>query len=210
MNFNNAFAAVLSLVSTAALHSSVIVSDPSATCCLVTGEFGSKSFGPYDKWRSRIPPPRSCCAKTAAASIHLNVEHMAKRSSLRCESRAPFLVSRAATPRRPPNFASISSNCGNRMSDCADWRTCATARTRVHALLKTKCRRDPFGGLSISDAICVLTVLTSCANAAWLLGCVRLLNGDIDRQLLAARAELGGVFIRTQSSARRPRLRSGT
>ncbi len=41
MNFNKAFAAVLSLASTAASQSSKTESDPAAACCRVTGEWAS-------------------------------------------------------------------------------------------------------------------------------------------------------------------------
>ena len=102
-------AAVLSLTTIAARVKSLTVMKPFAACLLVTGAYARRSACPYKTWSPSDNKFRSICARTVAASTHLNVEHIAKRSSGLCANTLPLPVSKAKTPTRPPTLASISA-----------------------------------------------------------------------------------------------------
>jgi hypothetical protein len=77
-----------------------------------------------------------------AASTHLNVEHIAKRSSGLCANTLPLPVSTAKTPTRPPNLTSRSAMEEGSPSELAADKTGIVARALAMAIKKSLLVQD--------------------------------------------------------------------
>src|SRR5262245_56344776 len=101
----------------AASHNSAKVRLASPTRAFVVGELTTRSCTPKGILRSSLSWPASTRLRIAAAAKSLNVLHIGNSSFERYPLPAPVLVSKTATPSRPPLVFSMFANSASRAPD---------------------------------------------------------------------------------------------